>query len=89
MTTAELIQEHLGPNWWEREHETTALAVLLDRLMENDKGTDLDTAKHHILFARNQELLNAGLARPTSALAGIRFSENLDKAVEKLKGKPD
>jgi len=36
MTVAELIEQHLGPNWWEREHDGTALAALLDRVMEEE-----------------------------------------------------
>lgn len=34
MSTAILITEMLGPNWWEREHDLTALGALLDRVME-------------------------------------------------------
>lgn len=36
MTTADLIAEHLGPEWWKREHDQTALCALLDRVMEED-----------------------------------------------------
>jgi len=38
MTTADLIAELLGPNWWEREHDQTALCAVLDRVMEEQGG---------------------------------------------------
>jgi len=34
MTTADLIASHLGPDWWDRTHDDTALLSLLDRIME-------------------------------------------------------
>lgn len=37
MTTQALIEELLGPNWWEREHDQTALCAVLDRVRENLK----------------------------------------------------
>lgn len=39
MTTAELIESHLGPGWVTRSHDDTALLSLLDRLMEEYDDT--------------------------------------------------
>lgn len=34
MTTTDLIREHLGDRWWEREHDGTAILAVLDRIRE-------------------------------------------------------
>ncbi len=45
MTTAELIESHLGPGWVTRTHDDTALLSLLDRVSEEQDVPMLDAVK--------------------------------------------
>jgi hypothetical protein len=42
-----IVEEHLGASWWNREHDTLSLRVLLDRLQ--DEGLSLQGAVDAVL----------------------------------------
>lgn len=50
MTTADLIREHLGERWWEREHDGTAILALVDRIREVEETTIEETLHRIYLY---------------------------------------
>ena len=76
MTTADLIAELLGPNWWDKEHDQTVLCALLDRVME-EANCDRDAAYGLIRDTTNLQT-RLGL---TSWIMELAFAENLDSAL--------
>ncbi len=79
MTTAEIIEQHLGPNWWEREHDGTALAALLDRIQ--DSGGDL---KASVEIVRKETYNRARGKSLYTSLQSMNFRSTLTCLASKL-----